>query len=75
MAALPSGSDVPWHRVINAQGGISPRKEGDSGTRQRQKLRAEGLRFNRRGITDLERYRWDGPSWAWLAAHGYEVPL
>ncbi|RLB62541.1 MAG: methyltransferase, partial [Deltaproteobacteria bacterium] len=25
MAALPSGSDVPWQRVINAQGKISPR--------------------------------------------------
>ncbi len=75
MAALPSRSGVPWHRVINAQGGISPRKEGDSGARQRTRLRAEGLRFDRRGRMDLAATRWAGPSWAWLAAHGYEVPL
>ena len=25
MAALPCDTDVPWHRVINSQGKISPR--------------------------------------------------
>ncbi|MCZ6524477.1 MAG: MGMT family protein, partial [Alphaproteobacteria bacterium] len=28
MAALPARSEVPWHRVINANGGISPRRSG-----------------------------------------------
>ena len=37
--------------------------------------RAEGLRFDRRGRTDLETTRWSLPSWALLAAHGYDVPL
>src|SRR5438067_13101960 len=26
---LPSGSNVPWHRVVNARGEISPRSRGD----------------------------------------------
>ncbi|MGF1611532.1 MAG: MGMT family protein, partial [Kiloniellales bacterium] len=30
MAHLPSGSKVPWQRVINSQGQVSPRKEGSS---------------------------------------------
>ena len=27
--ALPNGTTVPWHRVINAQGRVSPRAEPD----------------------------------------------
>ena len=38
------GDDVPWQRVINAAGGISlPADAG--GSRQRQKLLEEGVRF------------------------------
>ena len=28
MAALPKDSDVPWQRVINRKGEVSPRKSG-----------------------------------------------
>ena len=28
MAALPAGNDVPWQRVINRKGEISPRRDG-----------------------------------------------
>ena len=49
--------DVPWHRVVNAQGGISFRPS--PGFRlQRALLRAEGVRFNRRGRIDLMKYGW-----------------
>ena len=57
MAALPKGSDVPWHRVVNAQGEISLRA-GGGGQRQRRLLRAEGVRFDRRGRIDLEEFGW-----------------
>lgn len=69
LAALPPDSDVPWHRVINAQGGISPRG-GDGSARQRERLEAEGLCFGPDQRIDLGRYRWPGPSAGWLAARG-----
>ena len=56
--------NVPWQRVVNAKGGISPR--GDSGlaaNRQAVKLREEGVEVEEpRGIeeahVDLSRYGW-----------------
>jgi methylated-DNA-protein-cysteine methyltransferase-like protein len=47
--ALPEGSGVPWHRVINARGEISPRSAGDSHELQRMLLEAEGVEFDERG--------------------------
>lgn len=57
--ALPPGSDLPWHRVVNASGGISLR-DGIEAEVQRALLEAEGIEANPRGRVDLERYRWDG---------------
>lgn len=45
---------VPWHRVVNAAGAISPRP-GLSPEIQRRRLRAEGVRFVR-GHVDLGRH-------------------
>ena len=47
--ALPDGSGVPWHRVVNAKGEISPRSAGDSHELQRMLLEAEGVEFDERG--------------------------
>jgi methylated-DNA-protein-cysteine methyltransferase-like protein len=55
---LPERSSVPWHRVVNARGEISPRSAGDSHELQRMLLEAEGIEFSVRGMIDLERYRW-----------------
>jgi len=55
---LPSRSDVPWHRVVNARGEISARTAGDSHELQRMLLEAEGVEFDLRGRMDLARYRW-----------------
>jgi methylated-DNA-protein-cysteine methyltransferase-like protein len=49
---------VPWHRVVNAEGAISPRAAADSVPRQRALLEAEGVRFSPTGRIDLERFRW-----------------
>ena len=47
--ALPANSGVPWHRIINAKGEISPRSAGDSHELQRMLLDAEGVKFDERG--------------------------
>lgn len=62
MAALPLDSDVPWQRVVNRLGEISPRAHGPGGDIQHRLLEAEGLRFDSRGRLDLARVRWPGPS-------------
>lgn len=59
MAALPSGHDVPWQRVINSQGKVSPRRSDDGDIIQRQLLEAEGVLFDPHGRVDLERYGWE----------------
>ena len=58
MAALPNGSDVPWHRVINAQGRLSERKGGGGTERQRSRLIDEGIVFDARGCLDFSVYGW-----------------
>ena len=47
--ALPANSGVPWHRVVNARGEISPRSAGDSHELQRMLLEAEDVEFDERG--------------------------
>ena len=53
--------DVPWHRVVNAQGRISRRRSGSGMLTQRIRLEQEGVRL-RRGRVLLTRYRWDPPA-------------
>ena len=58
MHALPTGTAVPWHRVVNAQGGISRRARPGPELTQRMLLEREGIRFDGRGRLDLNRYLW-----------------
>ena len=60
--SLPGGSDVPWHRVINARGEISARSASDSDELQRHLLEAEGIEFDRAGRVQLAAYRWRAPA-------------
>lgn len=55
---LPERSDVPWHRVVNAKGEISPRSAGDSHELQAHLLRSEGVELDLRGRIDLQRFGW-----------------
>ena len=57
---LPARSDVPWHRVVNARGEISPRGAGDSHELQKFLLEEEGVEFDLRGRMDLKRFQWSG---------------
>lgn len=61
LAALDNDSDVPWHRVVNAQGKISPRRMGGSDEFQRLLLEDEGVLFDEQGRIDLLRFGWLGP--------------
>ena len=56
--ALPSGTRVPWHRVINAQGKVSLRTRLGPELEQEMRLRAEGVRFDAAGRVSLKRYGW-----------------
>lgn len=55
MRRCPAG--VPWHRVVNGQGGVSRRPNPSSMLTQRLLLTREGVRFVR-GRVDLARHRW-----------------
>src|SRR4051812_29995445 len=47
LSALPTGTGVPWHRVINAQGKLSlERSRSGAGITQRLRLEREGVRVD-----------------------------
>ena len=48
--------DVPWHRVVNARGGISTEREAPGV--QRAMLESERVRFRADGTVDLAVYQW-----------------
>ncbi|MDD5370043.1 MAG: MGMT family protein [Anaerolineaceae bacterium] len=58
LAALPNGSDVPWQRVINVQGKISPHGFGFGSALQRDLLLSEGVEFGLEDRIDFEKFRW-----------------
>lgn len=55
--ALPAHTRVPWHRVINARGEVSPRANGERLTQQ-MLLEDEGVEFDARGRLKLTRFQW-----------------
>jgi len=63
MAALKRGTapDVPWQRVINAQGKISIHGDGIGNAMQRTLLEEEGVRFDLNGKVDFFIFGWSGP--------------
>jgi methylated-DNA-protein-cysteine methyltransferase related protein len=56
---LEEGTDVPWHRVINARGSISLHAQF-GGLLQREFLEAEGVVFGPDDKVSLRDYRWEG---------------
>ncbi len=44
---LPAESKLPWHRVINAAGKLSFPAGSEQYLRQRARLEAEGIKFNK----------------------------
>lgn len=69
LAALPAGSDVPWHRVVAAGGRIAFPAGAPSHAEQVARLAAEGVDAGR-GRVDLSRDGWgaaagDLDRWLW----------
>jgi methylated-DNA-protein-cysteine methyltransferase related protein len=65
LAALDAAhDDVPWHRVVNAQGRISFRGDDERGAAQRRRLVREGVAFDAEerivGFAAL-RFSYEGP--------------
>jgi methylated-DNA-protein-cysteine methyltransferase-like protein len=58
LAATPDDRDLPWQRVINAKGEVSPRSEPGYEGLQKAMLEAEGVVFGKNGRVDLKRYQW-----------------
>ncbi|MFN6962252.1 MAG: MGMT family protein [Pyrinomonadaceae bacterium] len=50
--------NVPWQRVINAQGACSTGRLTMPVNLQQQMLESEGIEFDARGRCDLARYLW-----------------
>lgn len=59
-ALREKGHEVPWQRVINAQGRISQRGFEGVERIQRRLLEREGVRFDARERVDLDRFGWRG---------------
>ena len=59
LAALPEDHDVPWQRVVNTKGEISPRKKAGYDDYQRILLEAEGVEFSPAGRIYLKKFLWD----------------
>ena len=57
MAKCPN--DIPWWRILNAQGKISERP---SASRQRELLEAEGVLFDASGKIDFSVFLWKNSS-------------
>lgn len=57
MNGLMGGTELPWHRVINAQGRVSTHKVG-FGDMQEGLLRAEGIVLDASGRCDLKALQW-----------------
>jgi methylated-DNA-protein-cysteine methyltransferase-like protein len=51
--------EVPWWRVINAQGRISNSRHRHGAVEQRHRLEAEGVVFDADDRVDLRTYGWD----------------
>ena len=56
--ALPKGTAIPWHRVVNADGEISLRSMPGGELVQRGLLEREGIRLDPRGRVPLARVCW-----------------
>lgn len=57
LANVPPGMELPWYRIINAQGRISIPEDHPGYREQRRRLRGEGIQFDGKRIS-LETYRW-----------------
>ncbi len=58
LKGLPPDNDLPWHRVVNAQGYIPSRGRWWGAEEQARRLSEEGIAVDRAGNVDLFTHRW-----------------
>lgn len=59
LRACKGRDDVPWQRVINGQGGISARGDGERPVLQQALLEDEGIVFGPDDTCNLKQYRFE----------------
>lgn len=61
LSALPARlePEVPWHRVVNAQGRISIKGAPEAALEQRRRLEAEGVVFDDQDTLNFALYLWE----------------
>lgn len=62
LAELENGSPVPWHRVINAKGKVSPRGFDGFDDYQRLLLEEEDVIFSKNDCISLKQFQWQPDS-------------
>jgi len=58
LAKSPSDQNLPWHRVVNAQGKVSDRRKHGYTDYQRLLLEEEGIEFGLHGRINLATCQW-----------------
>lgn len=58
LKGLPEATELPWHRIINAQGRVPTRGRWWGAMVQIQRLREEGVEVDNEGKLELDRVRW-----------------
>jgi methylated-DNA-protein-cysteine methyltransferase-like protein len=56
--SLPRGTEIPWHRVVNAHGHVPSKGRELAALEQIARLRREGVPVSDDGRLDIELYRW-----------------
>ncbi len=58
MSHAPANRDLPYHRVVNKQGTLSPDYAFGGQDIQRRMLEEEGVTFHENGLINMERHLW-----------------
>ena len=61
LKGLPEGTDLPWHRVVNAEGYVPSKGRWWGAMVQIQRLREEGIDVDDLGNLSLSTFQWAGP--------------
>lgn len=58
LQVLPADTQIPWHRIVNAQGRLSLPRDSLAYRTQRSRLEDEGIAFRPNDSIDLRQYGW-----------------
>ena len=58
LKGLPEGTEVPWHRIVNARGYVPSQGRWWGAMLQIERLREEGVQVDDLGNLDLGRFGW-----------------